>query len=217
MVKLTDEQKAMLEALENMPDEEIDYSDIPPIRDWSGFKMGLFYRPKWKDINLKIDEYAIDCFERNLAGGQSLDKAINKALSAQMFRIRFPVRVQKTEKAVRRIQESPEEIENLMEIQKQEIEILYAVPVEEVAAYGSALDLMDQPNSKSGSLRQPAMKAISLNLDENVIDWFEDRLEDGQSLDEAVNIALMDHIHWIRFPEQVKREEEAARQAGETS
>ena len=77
MVKLTNEQKAMLEALDNMSDEEIDYSDIPPITDWSGFRMGLFYRPKWKDITLILDEYITDWFE----GGESLGEAVNKALS----------------------------------------------------------------------------------------------------------------------------------------
>lgn len=34
---LTEEQKQELEALAKMPDSEIDYSDIPPITDFSGF------------------------------------------------------------------------------------------------------------------------------------------------------------------------------------
>ena len=67
MVKLTNQQKRELEALHNMSDDEIDFSDIPerPI-DWSKARIAPFYRPIWKDINLKLDEYAVDCFQSNL-------------------------------------------------------------------------------------------------------------------------------------------------------
>lgn len=41
---LTDEQKAELDALEALPDDQIDTSDIPETLDWSGAKRGLFYR-----------------------------------------------------------------------------------------------------------------------------------------------------------------------------
>ena len=58
-MKLTDWQKAELEALENLPDEEIDFSDIPEVTDWSGAFRG-YYRlhagmgpPKAPDITEK--------------------------------------------------------------------------------------------------------------------------------------------------------------------
>ena len=98
--------------------------------------MGLFYRPMWKDIALKLDEFALDRLESGLPDGQSLDEAVNRALGAQMYRIRFPLGVQKAEKAIRRLQESPEDLAELTERQRQEIEILYARPVEEVASFG---------------------------------------------------------------------------------
>ena len=41
---LTDEQRAELDALEALPDDQIDTSDIPETLDWSGAKRGLFYR-----------------------------------------------------------------------------------------------------------------------------------------------------------------------------
>ena len=41
---LTDEERAELDALEALPDDEIDTSDIPEALDWSGAKRGLFYR-----------------------------------------------------------------------------------------------------------------------------------------------------------------------------
>ena len=43
--KLTDKQKAELSALEALPDDQIDTSDIPEVRDWSDAKRGLFYQP----------------------------------------------------------------------------------------------------------------------------------------------------------------------------
>ena len=42
--KLTKAQKAELQALAALPDEQIDTSDIPEIRDWSGARRNLLYR-----------------------------------------------------------------------------------------------------------------------------------------------------------------------------
>jgi hypothetical protein len=43
---LTEERKAELEALANMPDSEIDFSDIPPLTEefWEKAERGRFYR-----------------------------------------------------------------------------------------------------------------------------------------------------------------------------
>ena len=43
--QLTPEQKAEIETLLALPDEEIDTQDIPEVVDWSGMQRGLFYRP----------------------------------------------------------------------------------------------------------------------------------------------------------------------------
>ena len=74
MVKLTNQQKRELEALHNMSDDEIDFSDIPERPEHIGSTgpkpgnsaIAPFCRPIWKDINLKLDEYAVDCFQSNL-------------------------------------------------------------------------------------------------------------------------------------------------------
>jgi len=42
---LTAEQKAELEALAALPDDQINADDIPEIMDWSNAQRGLFYRP----------------------------------------------------------------------------------------------------------------------------------------------------------------------------
>ena len=208
MVKLTEEQKRELEALRNMPDDQIDLSDIPerPI-DWSKAKIAPFYRPIWKDFSLRLHQSALDCLEQVLDEGQTLDNAVNNALGAEMFRIRFPVRVQKAEKRIRRILESPGEIENLFEAHKQEIEILYGKAIEEVAASEIPLQPMRLTNRQG----RPVTKDTSLKLDENIIDWFEYRLKDGQTLDEALNQALIDHINWVSSPRGATQEESAER------
>ena len=214
MVKLTAEQKAMLEALDKIPDDQIDLSDIPerPI-DWSKARIAPFYRPMLKEFNLKLDGFAIDCLRTGLAEGQSLDDAVNKALRAQMFRIRFPVRALNAEKRILLIQESPEEMEHLYEAHKQEIEIICAMPLAEVASSSVPLKPMSQANPQSG----PDIKEFNLNLDENIVDWFEYRLEDGQPLDEAISKALVDHILWIQSSEGTQPKEKAVREPTESA
>ena len=41
---LTPEQERELQSLAEMPDEEIDFSDIPRTLDWSGAQRGMFYQ-----------------------------------------------------------------------------------------------------------------------------------------------------------------------------
>ena len=42
-VQLTDEQRAEIEALERLPDDQIDTTDIPELLDWSDARRGVFY------------------------------------------------------------------------------------------------------------------------------------------------------------------------------
>ena len=208
MVKPTEKQRRELEALANMPDDEIDLSDIPerPV-DWSKARIAPFYHPKWKEFRLRLNTGVLEWFRDRLAVGQSLDEAISRALRAQMFRIRFPVRVLKAEKRIRRIQESPGEIENLFEAQKQEIEILYAKPISEVVSFRVVFGPSDRFNSIAGDQSRMAVKDTFLNLDENIIDWYEYRLEDGQSLHEALNRSLIEHINWVSAPKGATQEQ----------
>lgn len=93
MVKLTDEQRAELEALEGMPDDQIDFSDIPerPI-DWSKAKVGMHYKPDWQDITLRLDQNVVDWFEEQAENPEEAARAINQALMEHMRGVRFPGR-----------------------------------------------------------------------------------------------------------------------------
>ena len=94
MVKLTDEQRAELEALEAMPDDQIDYSDIPEMTDtdWSKAKRGKFYKPDWQEITLRLDQNVVDWFEEQGGTPEKAHEAINQALVEHMKRVRFPNR-----------------------------------------------------------------------------------------------------------------------------
>lgn len=43
-----------------MKDEDIDFSDIPLVLDWSGAEVGKFYRPPKKAITIRLDTDVLD-------------------------------------------------------------------------------------------------------------------------------------------------------------
>ena len=45
-MKLTEDQEAQLLALENMPDDQVDTSDILETLDWTGGRWGVFCQPE---------------------------------------------------------------------------------------------------------------------------------------------------------------------------
>ena len=211
MVKLTEQQKRELEALRNMPDDEIDLSDIPEITDWSGFRMGLFYQPKWKEFCLKLDEYIPDWFEGGLAEGETLSEAVNKALGSEMYRIKFPIRVPKVEELVQRIKDSPGLADELTGWQGDHIRAMCNMTAAEVAFSVVPLKPAGYSKIKTGTFRRPATKDIILKLDENVVDWYE-WLEEWQPRDEVLSKALLNHINRFELRDETSRLEEAVRQ-----
>ena len=79
--ELTGEQKAEIEALAALPEEEIDTSDIPEILDWSGARRGLLYRPVKKQITLRLDADVVAWFRANAPGGRGYQTEMNRVLS----------------------------------------------------------------------------------------------------------------------------------------
>ena len=56
MPKLSDEKRRRLEELAMRPDHEIDFSDIPEIREIpSDAVIGKFYRPKKTSVTIRLD------------------------------------------------------------------------------------------------------------------------------------------------------------------
>jgi len=78
--ELKQKQRAELEALADLPDESIDTSDIPEVRDWSGARRGLFYRPVKKQITLRLDADVLSWFKASAPNGRGYQTEINRAL-----------------------------------------------------------------------------------------------------------------------------------------
>ncbi len=83
---LTRKQKAELEALAALPDDQIDLSDVPEVRDWSGAKRGLFYRPVKRQLTLRLDADVVAWFKRHARGGRGYQTDINRALREHVQR-----------------------------------------------------------------------------------------------------------------------------------
>ena len=78
--KLTAPQKAELDALAAMPDDQIDTAALPEQRDWSGARRGVFYRPIKKQLTLRLDADVIDWFKTHAPEGEGYQTRINNAL-----------------------------------------------------------------------------------------------------------------------------------------
>ncbi len=79
--KLSKDQQEEIRALQEMPDEEIDYSDIPPVTDWSKAVVGRFYRPIKETVTIRLDADVLDWLKQ---GGKGYQTRVNKILRAVM-------------------------------------------------------------------------------------------------------------------------------------
>lgn len=79
---------AELEALKNMKDSDIDYSDIPQKLDWHNAEVGKFYRPVKKLVSLRIDADLLDWFKCHNGKGdkEGYTSKINQALRRYVAR-----------------------------------------------------------------------------------------------------------------------------------
>ena len=74
---LTAEEQAALNAVAAMPDSEIDTSDVPEVKDWSGAVRGALYRPVKRLTSLRLDADLLEWFRR---GGDGYQTRINAVL-----------------------------------------------------------------------------------------------------------------------------------------
>jgi uncharacterized protein (DUF4415 family) len=77
--KISAEQRARLEALAKMPDDQIDYSDAPYLSDAVWVKAAGHLPEKKKQITLRIDEDVIAFFKDS---GKRYQSRINAVLRA---------------------------------------------------------------------------------------------------------------------------------------
>ena len=73
---------AQLAALAALPDEEIDFSDIPETLDWSRAVTGKFYRPVKKLVSMRLDADLIEWLKAREGQYQT---AVNRILREYMM------------------------------------------------------------------------------------------------------------------------------------
>lgn len=79
--ELSPELMEQLRILENMPDEAIDFSDIPECSDWSQAKRGMFYRPIKQQLTLRLDSDLVAWFkQQSQSDERGYQTLINSAL-----------------------------------------------------------------------------------------------------------------------------------------
>lgn len=85
---LTKEQRVRLERLSALPDEAIDTSDIPEVRDWTGAQRGKFHTgAKNQDrIAIGVRSELVEWFEGNAEAGEDAESRINRVLSDHVSR-----------------------------------------------------------------------------------------------------------------------------------
>ena len=77
---LTAKQKAELKVLSALAGKDIDTRSIPEIRDWSGAKRGVFFRPVKEQLTLRLDADVIAWFKTRAPGGKGYQSDMNMAL-----------------------------------------------------------------------------------------------------------------------------------------
>jgi uncharacterized protein (DUF4415 family) len=78
---LTEEQSQEIMQLAAMPDEEIDYSDIPSVKDWDEAVAGKFYRPIKQTVTIRLDADVVNWLKQ---GGRGYQTRVNRLLRAAM-------------------------------------------------------------------------------------------------------------------------------------
>jgi len=82
MKKVSRKQLKELRALAALPDDKIDLSDIPEVRDWSNAVVGRFYRPIKKSLTIRLDADVLAWLK---ASGRGYQTRINRLLRVAMI------------------------------------------------------------------------------------------------------------------------------------
>jgi uncharacterized protein (DUF4415 family) len=99
MRKLTKEQKREVRAIAAKSDADIDFSDAPPVVDWSAAEIGKFYRPAKKPVTMRLDS---DILEWLKADGRGYQTKANWILRTAMLHHKREKNVAKSTASQRR-------------------------------------------------------------------------------------------------------------------
>jgi len=99
MRKLIKEQKRDIAAIAAKRDGDIDFSDAPPVLDWTGAEIGKFYRPVKKPVTIRLDS---DVLEWLKSGGRGYQTRANWLLRHAMLHTVKQERLARRERIPRR-------------------------------------------------------------------------------------------------------------------
>ena len=99
MKKLTKVQNRDILAIAEKKDEDIDFSDAPPVLDWGGAEIGKFYRPKKRPVTMRLDSDVIDWLK---AYGRGYQTKANMLLRYAMLHYMRDKHLGRSEKPQRR-------------------------------------------------------------------------------------------------------------------
>jgi uncharacterized protein (DUF4415 family) len=71
MRNLTKQQKRDIRAIAAKKERDIDFSDAPPVPDWSAAVVGKFYRPTKKPVTIRLDSDVIAWLKTDGRGYQT--------------------------------------------------------------------------------------------------------------------------------------------------
>ena len=81
MRKVSGKVARELAALARMPDDKIDLTDAPEVREWRGAVVGKFYRPIKRPVTIRVDADVLAWLKRQ---GRGYQTRINKLLREAM-------------------------------------------------------------------------------------------------------------------------------------
>lgn len=84
--ELPPDNQSRVRALEALPDDQIDTTDVPQILDWSDARRGVLYRPVKQQITLRLDADIIAWFRAHARDGRGYQTDINGALREHVQR-----------------------------------------------------------------------------------------------------------------------------------
>lgn len=82
MKPATRDISAELAIIDAMTDDEIDFSDLPEVTDWTGAVRGKFYRPEKQAVTIRLDADVVAWFKGSEPKYQT---AVNRVLRDYML------------------------------------------------------------------------------------------------------------------------------------
>jgi uncharacterized protein (DUF4415 family) len=92
MKKLSKAQGRDIRAIAAKKDRDNDFSDVPPVLDWSGAEIGKFHSPRKKPVTMRLDSDVIDWLKAYGRGYQTKANGLLRFAMLHYMGVKSPVR-----------------------------------------------------------------------------------------------------------------------------